>query len=79
MNEDLDTDPELFATEPVPKRKPRTRRKAAPPVEEAVAECLPPPSFNDLQRAAERIIRENPLTAVALAVATGIVIGRFRR
>jgi ElaB/YqjD/DUF883 family membrane-anchored ribosome-binding protein len=76
----MNDDPELFASEPAPKRRSRARRAAVAetepgpaPVSEAVA------TLEDLRVAGERFIREQPLLAVGLAVGLGYLIGRLRR
>lgn len=76
----MNDDPELFASDPAPKRRARARRAAvaepepAPdPVSEAVS------TLEDLRVAGERFIREQPLLAVGLAVGLGYLIGRLRR
>ena len=78
----MNDDPELFASDPAPKRRARARRAA-------VAEPEPDPSpasvseavatLEDLRVAGERFIREQPLLAVGLAVGLGYLIGRLRR
>jgi hypothetical protein len=78
----MNDDPELFASEPAPKRRARARARRA-----AVAEPEPGPApvseavatLEDLRVAGERFIREQPLLAVGLAVGLGYLIGRLRR
>jgi hypothetical protein len=80
----MNDDPELFASEPAPKRRARARARRA-----AVAEPEPEPgpapvseavaTLEDLRVAGERFIREQPLLAVGLAVGLGYLIGRLRR
>jgi ElaB/YqjD/DUF883 family membrane-anchored ribosome-binding protein len=74
-------DPELFATEPAPKRRTRAKRAAAvsePEPEVAmISEAVA--TLEDLRVAGERFIREQPLLAVSLALGLGYLIGRLRR
>lgn len=73
-------DPELFATETAPKRRPRAKRAAvvaAEPEPELVSEAVA--TLDDLRIAGEKFIREKPLLAVGLAVGLGYLIGRLRR
>jgi ElaB/YqjD/DUF883 family membrane-anchored ribosome-binding protein len=78
----MNDDPELFATEPAPKRRPRTKRAAAviaEPEPEAAIVSEAVATLDDLRVASERFIREQPLLAVSLAVGLGYLIGRLRR
>jgi hypothetical protein len=76
-------DPELFATEPAPKRRTRTKRAATTaepePVPEVAMISEAVATLDDLRVAGERFIREQPLLAVSLAVGLGYLIGRLRR
>jgi len=75
-------DPELFATDPAPKRRPRAKRAAAPDPEPEAAPAIVSEAvatLDDLRVAGERFIREQPLLAVSLAVGLGYLIGRLRR
>lgn len=75
----MNDDPELFATEPAPKRRARTKRAAAEPEPEAAFATEAVATLDDLRVAGERFIREQPLLAVSLAVGLGYLIGRLRR
>ncbi len=79
---DLNDNPELFASEPVPKRKARARRSPvveSEPETGPIAEVDAVATLRDLRAAGERFIREQPLLAVGLAVGAGYLIGRLRR
>lgn len=77
----MNDDPELFATEPAPKRRTRAKRAAAvaEPEPEAAFASEAVATLDDLRVAGERFIREQPLLAVSLAVGLGYLIGRLRR